>query len=113
MNESTLRSALPLSPSVPFSVRLDPSDARRAIIAPSQLLSPNTAYQLAVNVAALDVDGNQLARNQTVRFKTGSPRPLRPGVAFATHSADGAAAGLWVLDETGILPQLLDTTTAH
>jgi len=113
MNESTLRSALTLSPSVPFSVRLDPSDARRAIIAPSQLLSPNTAYQLAVNVAALDVDGNQLARNQTVRFKTGAPRPLKHWVAFATQSADGAAAGLWIVNESGFPRQLFDSTSVH
>jgi dipeptidyl aminopeptidase/acylaminoacyl peptidase len=94
-------------------VRLDPSDARRAIIAPSQLLAPNTAYQLAVNVAALDIDGNQLARNQTIRFKTSSPRPLRHWVAFATQGADGAAAGLWIVNESGFPRQLFDTTSVH
>ena len=113
MNEATLRSALTISPSVPFSVRLDPSDGRRAIIAPSQLLSPNTAYQLAVNVAAVDIDGNQLDRNQTIHFKTGSPRPLRHWVAFATQGADGAAAGLWIVNESGFPRQLFDTTSVH
>ena len=113
MNGATLGSALTISPSVPFSVRLDPSDGRRAIIAPSQLLSPNTAYQLAVNVAALDIDGNQLDRNQTIRFKTGSPRPLRHWVAFATKGADGAAAGLWIVNESGFPRQLFDTTSVH
>jgi len=113
MKDSTLRSALTLNPNVPFSVRLDPSDARRAIIAPSQLLAPNTAYQLAVNVAALDIDGNQLARNQTIRFKTGSPRPLRHWVAFATQGVDGAAAGLWIVNESGFPRQLFDTTSVH
>jgi hypothetical protein len=113
MNGATLRSAFTLNPSVPFSVRLDPSDGRRAIIAPSQLLSPNTAYQLAVNVAALDIDGNQLDRNQTIRFKTGSPRPLRHWVAFATQSVDGAAAGLWIVNESGFPRQLFDTSAVH
>ena len=113
MNEATLRSALTISPSVPFSVRLDPGDGRRAIIAPSQLLSPDTAYQIAVNVAALDIDGNQLERNQTIRFKTGSPRPLRHWVAFATQGADGAAAGLWIVNESGFPRQLFDTGSVH
>jgi hypothetical protein len=113
MSEATLRSALTLNPSVPFSVRLDPTDGRRAIIAPSELLSPNTAYQLAVNVAALDIDGNQLDRNQTIRFKTGSPRPLRHWVAFATQSADGAAAGLWIVNESGFPRQLFDASSVH
>ena len=113
MNGSTLGSALTLNPSVPFSVRLDPSDGRRAILAPSQLLAPNTAYQLAVNVAALDIDGNQLDRNQTIRFKTGAPRPLRHWVAFATQSADGTAAGLWIVNESGFPRQLFDTSSVH
>ena len=113
MSGATLRSAFTLNPSVPFSVRLDPADGRRAIIAPSQLLSPNTAYQLAVNVAALDIDGNQLDRSQTIRFKTGAPRPLRHWVAFATQSADGAAAGLWIVNESGFPRQLFDATSVQ
>lgn len=113
MNATSLRSALTINPTVPFNVRLDPSDGRRAIIAPSQLLAPNTAYQLAVNIAALDVDGNQLDRNQTIRFKTGAPRLLRHWVAFATQSVDGAPAGLWIVNESGFPRQLFDTTAVH
>ena len=94
-------------------MRLDPSDGRHAIIAPSQLLAPNTAYQLSVNIGALDVDGNQLDRNQTIRFKTGAPRLLRHWVAFATQSADGTPAGLWIVNESGFPRQLFDTTAVH
>ena len=113
MSASTLRSALTINPTVPFNVRLDPSDGRRAIIAPSQLLAPNTTYQLAVSITALDINGNQLDRNQTIRFKTGSPRPLRHWVAFATQGADGTPTGLWIVNESGFPRQLFDTTPVH
>jgi hypothetical protein len=109
MNPATLRSALTFNPSIPFNVRLDPSDGRRAIIAPSQLLAPNTIYQLAVNTAALDIDGNQLDRDQTINFMTGSPRPLRNWVAFATADVGGIPAALWIVNETGFPRQLSDT----
>ena len=55
MNETSLRSALTFDPSIPFDVRLDPADGRRAIIAPAELLAPNTTYQVSVNTAALDI----------------------------------------------------------
>jgi hypothetical protein len=113
MNPATLRSAVTFSPGVPFNVRLDPADSHRAIIAPSQLLAPNTAYQLAVNTAALDVDGNQLGRDQTIHFTTGPPRVLRHWLAFATNSADGAPGELWIVNETGFPRQLYDQTTVH
>lgn len=113
MNPTTLRSALTFNPSVPFDVRLDPTDSHRAIIAPSQLLASNTAYRVALNTAALDVDGNQLDRDQTIRFNTGSPRPLRHWVAFATTGSDGAPAGLWIVNESGFPRQLFDITAVH
>jgi Bacterial Ig-like domain len=109
MNPSTLRSAFTFNPSIPFNVRLDPADGRRAIIAPSQLLAPNTIYQLAVNTAALDIDGNQLDRAQTINFVTGSPRPLRNWVAFATDDAAGVPGALWIVNDTGFPRQLSDT----
>ncbi|MDQ2943320.1 MAG: Ig-like domain-containing protein [Candidatus Dormibacteraeota bacterium] len=113
MNPATLRSALTFNPTVPFDVRLDPADGHRAIIAPSQLLAPNTGYQLAINTAALDVDGNQLDRDQTIRFTTGAARTLRHWVAFETANRDGAPAGLWIVNETGFPRQLLDTSPVH
>ena len=109
MNPTTLRSAFTFNPSIPFNVRLDPTDGRRAIIAPSQLLEPNTIYQLAVSTAALDIDGNQLDRDQTINFTTGSPRPLRNWVAFATDTAGGSPAELWIVNETGFPRQLSDS----
>ena len=109
MDAATLQSAFTFNPSIPFNVRLDPTDGRRAIIAPSQLLAPNTIYQLAVSTAALDIDGNQLDRVQTISFQTGSPRPLRNWVAFATDGSGGLPGALWIVNETGFPRQLSDT----
>jgi hypothetical protein len=106
MNPSSLRSAITLRPSIPFDVRLDPADGHRAIIAPSQLLSPNTSYELSINTAALDIDGNQLGRNQTIHFTTGVPRVLRHWLTFATNAADGTPGGLWIVNETGFPRQI-------
>src|SRR6202166_4803389 len=83
MNANSLRSALTFNPSIPFDVRIDPTDGLRAVIAPSQLLAPNTTYEVAVNTGALDIDGNQLGRDQTIRFTTGPPSPLKGWLTFA------------------------------
>jgi Tol biopolymer transport system component len=109
MDAATLKSALTLNPDVPFEVRLDPSDGRRAIVAPSQLLAPNTAYQIAVNTAALDADGNQLDRYQSFTFTTGAIRPLHHWITFATDGVDGSPGGLWIVDESGFPRTLFDT----
>ena len=113
MDPSTLKSALSFSPTVPFDVRLDPADARRAVIAPSQLLAANTNYQLLLNTAGLDVDGNELGRDQLVRFTTGAVHPLRHWVAFATESIDGTPGGLWIVNERGFPRQLFDTSAVR
>ena len=113
MNPTTLRSALTFSPDIPFEVRLDPADGRRALIAPSPLLAPNTSYRLAVSTAALDIDGNQLGRDQTIRFTTGPTRPLRNWLAFATDGAGGAPGGLWIVNETGFPRQLFGESAVH
>ena len=110
MNAASLRSAVTFDPSIPFAVRLDPADGRRAIIAPSELLAPNTTYQVSVNTAALDIDGNQLGRDQTVSFTTGSPQVLRGWLAFTTYGAGGASGGLWIVNETGFPRQLFDAS---
>ena len=113
MNANALRAAFTFNPSIPFDVRLDPVDGRRAIIAPSELLAPNTTYQLAVNTGALDIDGNQLGRDQTIRFTTGSPRVLQGWLTFVTDGAGGAPGGLWIVNETGFPRQLFDDSPVH
>lgn len=109
MDATSLKSAIAMNPAVPFDVRLDPADGRRAIIAPSQLLAPNTAYQMLVNTAALDIDGNQLGRDQVVRFSTGPLQPLHHWIAFATDGANGSPDGLWMVNEAGFPRQLFDS----
>jgi hypothetical protein len=101
MNGATLGNALTLAPSAPFSVRLDPTDGRRAIIAPATLLQPSTAYAIAVTTAARDADGNQLGHDESVAFTTGPVRQLNHWVAFATSSADGSPGALWIVNESG------------
>lgn len=108
MDPTALKSAVALSPTVPVDVRLDPTDSRRAIIAPQQLLSPDTRYELLVTTAAIDVDGNQLGRDDLVRFTTGPLRPLRNWIAFATDGVDGSAGGLWMVNDRAFPRQLFD-----
>lgn len=108
MSAATLKSAIALSPTGQFDVHIDPADPRRAIIAPSQLLAPNTTYKLLVNTAALDVDGNQLARDVTLKFTTGGLQPLHHWIAFATDGIDGSPGGLWIVNESGIPRQIFD-----
>ncbi len=109
MNPQTLRSAIALNPQVPFNVRLDPNDDRRAIVAPNSLLDPNTQYSLLISTAAADVDGNALDRVHTVRFSTGAVSALHHWIAFATLSATGGDGGLWIVNESGFPRELLDT----
>jgi hypothetical protein len=101
MNGASLSSAITLNPPAPFSVRLDPTDGRRAIIAPAELLQPSTAYTIGVTTAALDSDGNQLAQGVRVTFTTGSVRQLHSWVGFTTTNADGTAGALWMVNESG------------
>ncbi|HET9780250.1 MAG TPA: Ig-like domain-containing protein [Candidatus Dormibacteraeota bacterium] len=108
MDPVSLKSAIAMNPTVPFDVRLDPNDSRRAVIAPAQLLAPNAEYRLLINTAALDVDGNQLSRDEVVRFTTGQIQPLHHWIAFATDSTDGSPDGLWMVNEAGFPRQLFD-----
>jgi len=110
MDPARLKSAIALSPSIPFDLRLDPADSKRAIIAPSELLAPNTDYQLSVGLSATDVDGNQLGRAPTVRFTTGAAQPLKHWIAFATSQSDGSPGGLWIVNESGFPRQLFTST---
>ena len=113
MNPTTLRSALTLNPDVPFNVRLDPTDGHRAIVSPAQLLAPNTTYQLAINTAAVDIDGNQLGKDQSIRFTTSPPRLLSRWLAFATNRSDGSSGGLWIVNETGFPRQLFGASAVQ
>ncbi|TAN33340.1 hypothetical protein EPN29_06180 [bacterium] len=113
MDATSLKEALTLTPPAPFDVRLDPGDGRRAVIAPSELLAPDTKYRLALNIGALDADGNQLDRDQTIDFTTSALRPLHHWVAFATEGADGGLGGLWIVNETGFPRQLFSTSAVH
>jgi Bacterial Ig-like domain len=110
MNEASLRGAITITPSVPFTVRLDPTDGRRAIIAPDGLLVPSASYSIAVTTAALDADGNQLDRDQSLVFNTGAVRPLRHWVAFATDGAGGTPGGLWIVNESGFPRQVFGSS---
>ena len=108
MDAAALRSAITIEPSVPFTVRLDPTDARRAVVVPDSLLDPSTTYSVDVSTAALDAHGNQLQRDQSFVFHTGLTRPLRHWVAFATAFADGSSGGVWIVNESGFPRQLFD-----
>lgn len=101
MNGPSLRNAITIAPQSPFTVRLDPADGRRAIIAPSALLQPATAYAITVTTSALDADGNQLATSVSIAFTTGSVRQLHQWVAFTATSSDGTPSALWIVNESG------------
>ncbi|HSP09215.1 MAG TPA: Ig-like domain-containing protein [Candidatus Dormibacteraeota bacterium] len=113
MDPVSLRSALSLNPSTAFDVRLDPADGRRAIIAPAELLAPNSSYQLSIEIAATDADGNQLDRDQSIAFTTGNARALRHWIAFSTQNADQSPGALWIVDDSGFPRQLYGTSPVH
>ena len=111
MNPLTLKSAIAINPGTPFDVRLDPADPRRAIIAPAQLLQPTSSYELQVSVAASDIDGNQLSRDETIDFKTSGVRPLHHWIAFTAEAPDGSTGGsLWIVNESGFPRQIFANT---
>jgi len=110
MDPTRLKEAVGISPSIPFEIRLDQSDSKRATIAPSELLKPNTDYQLLINVGATDINGNQLGRAQTIRFTTGPVQPLQHWIAFSTARPDGSAGDLWIVNEEGFPRKLFAAT---
>lgn len=113
MNPSTLAGAITIEPFVPFSVRLEPTDARRAVVAPDTLLDPSTAYTVNVAKSALDAHGNELDRTATFLFHTGPARALRHWVAFATALADGSSGGLWIVNESGFARRIFNGPAVH
>lgn len=100
MDAHSLAGAVTLSPAVELAVRTDPADARRVILAPQSLLTPNLDYSVTVTQSAHDVDGNALRSGFALSFSTGVPRPLHHWVGFATDAAGGTAGdGVWMVDE--------------
>jgi len=75
MLESSLVSAIVFTPEIRFGVRIDPSDSRRAIVAPASLLQPNTLYRVRVTQLAKDTDGNELDQVRSITFSTGQRTP--------------------------------------
>ena len=113
MNGPSLQRAVSISPPVPFSVRLNPTDGRRAIIAPSTLLQPSTPYAITVTGTALDADGNRLAADTTIAFTTGPIRQLHNWIAFTTTAADGTSGALWLVNESGFPRKLYDGSSVR
>src|SRR5260370_33091979 len=87
---------------VSFAVRPDPTDGRRAVLAPDSLLDSSTAYTVDVTTAAFDAHGNRLDRNQSFVFQTGLAVPLRHWVAFATALAGAPSGGACIVSESGV-----------
>jgi hypothetical protein len=108
MDVSTLAGAITIEPAVPFAVRLDPTDSRRAIVVPGSLLDPQTSYAVNISTVALDAHGNQLDRDLSFTFRTGDVRPLHHWVAFATALTDGTSGGVWIVNEAGLPRRLFD-----
>ena len=113
MLESSLASAIVFTPEVRFGVRIDPSDSRRVIVAPDSLLQPNTMYRMLVTQIAKDADGNELDHVRSISFRTGAAQPLHHWVAFAAENTAGTSGGLWIVNETGIPRQLLESSAVN
>jgi Bacterial Ig-like domain len=113
MDASTLEGAITIEPFVRFSARLDPTDGRRAVLAPDSLLDPSTTYTVDVTTAALDAHGNRLDHNQGYVFHTGPALPLRHWVAFATALAGGSSGGVWIVNESGFPRRLVDAPSVQ
>jgi dipeptidyl aminopeptidase/acylaminoacyl peptidase len=113
MDASTLIGAITIEPFASFAVRLDPTDGRRAVLAPDSLLDPSTSYTVDVTTAALDAHGNRLDRNQSFVFHTGLALPLRHWVAFATAVAGGSSGGVWIVNESGFPRRLVDAASVQ
>lgn len=113
MDVSTLAGAITVGPVVPFTVRLDPNDGRRAIVVPGSLLNPGTLYTVWISTAALDSHGNQLNRAASFAFNTGAVRPLHHWVSFATALADGTSGGVWIVNESGLPRRLIDAQSVR
>jgi Tol biopolymer transport system component len=112
MSAESFRGAVTFSPSVPFAVRSDPTDAKRVLIAPKSLLEPQTTYDVSINGNATDEDGNHLHPTK-LHFTTGNVRSLSRWITFvASESGAAAGSGVWMVDEAGF-PRILEETPAN
>lgn len=107
----SFRGALIFNPSLAYSVRGDPEDAHRLLVAPHNLLNPNTEYQVLVGREGTDVDGNHLVPAR-VKFHTGPLRPLARWLTYLVRDpSTQLGAGVGMVDEAGF-PRLLDEEPA-
>jgi hypothetical protein len=81
MDLASLAGTIGVSPSLSFSLRKDPSEPRRVILAPDSLLDPGLTYAVGVTQDARDVDGNSLRAGSVVSFSTGQLSLLLDGPA--------------------------------
>lgn len=110
MNARSFQDAVTFSPVISFSVRSDPIDARRVILAPKSLLSASAEYQVSIGSGATDIDGNHLAPTR-LRFGTGPFKSLSRWITFvATEAGASSGMGVWMVDEAGF-PRLLEEGT--
>ncbi len=113
MDLTSLARAVSLSPDVRFSLRADPADARRVVVAPESLLEPNRQYTVAVTRDAGDVDGNPLRAGTVLGFSTGGLRSLHHWVTFAAQEAPGSVpSGIWIVDENRFPRQLVGASVS-
>ncbi len=114
MDPASVGAAITLDPGVQVTVRADPADARRVIIAPASVLEPNQAYRISVGPGARDVDGNPLAAAGAAAFSTGPVRPLHGWLGFV--AAPGAAtdgSGIWIVDAQRFPRRIADGPVAN
>jgi hypothetical protein len=109
MNADSFRGSVTLSPSLPFSVQGDPSDARQVLIAPKTLLDAHTDYLVSISGNATDADGNHLPP-LLLHFSTGGVRPLTRWITFIASSTGATpGSGVWMVDDAGF-PRNLEET---
>ena len=107
MDPASVGSALSFAPAADFSVRSDPGDAKRLVVAPQTLLDPSSHYELAIAPGAKDVDGNSLPAAQ-LSFTTGPVRSLRRLITFiAGQTSSDPGTGVWMVDSGGFPRQLV------
>jgi hypothetical protein len=101
MDLASLAGTISVSPSLRFSLRKDPAEPRRVILAPDSLLDPGLTYAVGVTQDARDVDGNSLRAGSVVSFSTGQLSSLKHWVGFIAEPTPGAGGeGVWIVDES-------------
>ncbi len=107
MDPASVGSALTFAPAAAFSVRSDPADAKRLVIAPQTLLDPSSRYELTIAAGAQDVDGNSFPTAR-LSFTTGPVRSLRRVITFlAGQTTTDPGTGVWMVDSGGFPRQLV------